>query len=180
MEVLEMAPSTNRMTLRLPNSLLEELKKESSEKDLPLSSLAVKILNKHASFERRFGMVSTVLLSEALFAIIVENMDESTMEKTTKLAPKIVKKLANLGGFEYEIDSIIKNYFTTVGKYCGWYKFKHEIDHVNHTLVFETNMGQKWAKFVSKYIRSVLESLKVHISDESIDDNVVIFKFIKR
>ncbi|MGI0069689.1 MAG: hypothetical protein ACREAN_05475 [Nitrosopumilaceae archaeon] len=179
MEALQMVSHTTRMTLRLPNSLLEELKKEVDEKDLPASSLVVKILSKHALFERRFGLMPAILMSQALFAAIIENMDEPYMEKIAKMAPQILKKLASLGGFEYEIDSIIQNYFTIVGKYCGWYQFKHETQHVNYTLVFETGLGRKWTKFVSKYIRSILESLKIHISEESVNDNVIIFKFVK-
>jgi hypothetical protein len=174
-----MTSGTTRITLRLPNSILNELKKEADEKDLPISSLAGKILNKHVLFERRFGLMPAILMSQHLFEAIIETLDVSTMEKISKMAPQIVKKLATLGGFEYEIDSIIQNYFTIVGKYCGWYQFKHEIDHVNYTLVFETDTNRKWTKFVSKYIRSILESLKIHISDESEADNVITFKFVK-
>ena len=118
-------------------------------------------------------------MSQDLFVVLLDVMDQSSIEKVTKMAPKIVKKLSNLGGWEYEIDSIIENYFTILGKYCGWFQFKHKINHANYTLIFETRMGHKWAKFVSKYVRSILESLKIHINDDSIDDDVVIFKFVK-
>ncbi|HKU33671.1 MAG TPA: hypothetical protein VJR22_07490, partial [Candidatus Nitrosotalea sp.] len=70
-------------------------------------------------------------------------------------------------------------YFTIIGKYCGWYQFRYKADRANYTLTFETNMGRKWARFISKYVRSILESLKVHITDESLDEEVVVFKFLK-
>lgn len=175
-----MAPSTNRITLRLPKSTLDELKKEANEKDLPLSSLLVKILNKNVSFDRRYKSMQNIMISQALFMEIIENLDESTFEKIAKQGPKIVKKLCTLSGWKYDTDSIIENYFVTLAKYCSWFRFKHEIDHANYRLVFETNMGEKWIKFLSLYVRSILESLKIHIDDESIDDNVIIFKFVKR
>jgi len=34
LETIDMAPSTNRITLRLPKNTLEELKKEANEKDI--------------------------------------------------------------------------------------------------------------------------------------------------
>src|SRR5438445_2822437 len=179
MELLEMAPSTNRITVRLPNSLLAELKKEANERDLPVSSLLVKILNKNVSFDRRIKSIPTIIMSQTLFMTMIENMTQSTINKTAKTAPKIVKKLSALSGWKYEIDSIIEHYFLILTKYCGWFQFKYETNHTNYTLIFETYLGTKWTKFLSIYVRSILESLKIHVSDESIDDGVIIFKFVK-
>ena len=72
------------------------------------------------------------------------------------------------------------NYFVTLAKYCSWFRFKHDVDRANYRLVFETHMGDRWTKFLSLYVRSILESLKIHIEDESVDDGVIIFKFVKR
>lgn len=179
MEQLKTTFRTNRITLRLPNSILDELRKEAEDKDLPLNSFISKILLKHISFNKRFEMMPTVLVSQILLAAMVESMDEASMNEAAKLAPKVVKKLAALGGWEYNIDRMIENYFTIIGKYCGWYQFRYKADRANYTLTFETNMGRKWARFISKYVRSILESLKVHITDESLDEEVVIFKFLK-
>jgi hypothetical protein len=172
--------STNRITLRLPKSTLEELKKEADEKDLPLSSLVIRILNKNVSFERQFGSIKTILLSEVMFGEILDNMDQATIDKVAKMGPKIVRKLCTLSRWKYDIDSIINNYFTTLAKYCGWFKFKHHVDHANYHLVFETRLGNKWAKFLLIYVRSILESMKIRIDHESLDDDVICFKFVKR
>lgn len=170
---------TNRITLRLPTGLFEELRRAADEKDLPLNSFVTKVLNKHVSFERPFEMMPTILTSQILFSAIVETMDEASMNEAAKLAPKLVKKFAALGGWEYNVDNTIENYFSVVGKYCGWYQFRSKSERTNYTMVFETGMGRKWARFVSKFVRAILESLKVHITEESTDDEVVIFKFIK-
>lgn len=175
-----MASGTTRITLRLPDKLLEDLKKEADEKDLPISSLAVKILNKHTLFERRFEMTPTILLSQALFSLMIENMDKSIMEKTVRTVSVLISRLADLEDWQYEIDSVIENHFSVIGKYCGWYKFKQKINHTNYTLVFETNMGSKWEKFVSSYVKSILESLRIHITTESVNDGIIIFRFIKQ
>ncbi|HJT09833.1 MAG TPA: hypothetical protein VJ771_03540 [Candidatus Nitrosotalea sp.] len=179
LEQLKTTFRTNRITLRLPNSILDELRKEAEDKDLALNSFISKILVKHISFNKRFEMMPTVLVSQVLLAAMVENMDESAMSEAAKLAPKVVKKLAALGGWEYNIDKIIENYFTIISKYCGWYQFRYKEERANYTLIFETNMGRKWARFILKYVRSILESLKVHITDESLDEEVIVFKFLK-
>ncbi len=159
--------------------LFEELRKEAEEKDLPLNSFVTKVLSKHISFDKRFEMMPTILTSQILFSAILETMDEASMNAAAKLAPRMVKKQAALGGWEYNIDNVIENYFSVIGKYCGWYQFRYKADRANYTLTFETSMGRKWTRFVSKYIRSILESLKVHITDESVDDEVIVFRFLK-
>ncbi|MDE1763111.1 MAG: hypothetical protein KGH88_02570 [Thaumarchaeota archaeon] len=179
LESLESTFRTNRVTLRLPYSLIDELRKDAEEKDLPLNSFIVKILSKYLSFDKRFEMMPTILTSQVLFAALIENMDEMAMNQAAKTAPRMVKKLSALGGWEYDVDNIVENYFSVIGKYCGWYQFRYKTERSSYILVFETNMGRKWARFVLKYVKAILESLKVHITDESLDDEIVIFKFVK-
>ncbi|MDE1766748.1 MAG: hypothetical protein KGI27_10825 [Thaumarchaeota archaeon] len=179
LESLESTFRTNRVTLRLPYSLIDELRKDAEEKDLPLNSFIVKVLSKYLSFDKRFEMMPTILTSQVLFSALIENMDEIAMNQAAKIAPRMVKKLAALGGWEYDVDNIVENYFSVIGKYCGWYQFRYKTERSNYTLVFETSMGRKWARFVLKYVKTILESLKVHITDESLDDEIVIFKFVK-
>jgi hypothetical protein len=179
LEPLKTAFRTNRITLRLPNRMVDELRKEAEEKDLTLNSFIAKILLKHESFDKRFEMVPTILTSHILFSAIIETMNETSMNEVSKIAPRMVKKMAALGGWDYDVDNTIENYFSAVGKYCGWYQFKYKVDRANYTLIFESSMGHKWARFVLMYVKAILESLKVHITDESLDDEVVVFKFIK-
>ena len=121
----------------------------------------------------------TFLPSHILFSAIIETMNETSMNEVSKMAPRMVKKMAVLGGWGYDVDNTIENYFSAVGKYCGWYQFRYKVDRANYTLIFESSMGRKWARFVLMYVKAILESLKVHITEESLDDEVVVFKFIK-
>lgn len=179
MESLKTSFHTNRLTVRLPNALFEELRKEADSKDLPLNSFIIKVLSKHVAFDSRFEMMPTILTSQILFSAVIGTMDEASMNDVSKIAPRMVKKFAALGGWEYNIDNVIENYFSLIGRYCGWYQFRHKADRANYTLIFETGMGRKWARFVHKYVKAILESLKVHITEESIDEEIVIIKFVK-
>ena len=180
LETIDMAPSTNRITLRLPKDTLEALKKEADKKDLPISSIAVRILNKSVSYDMHLKSMPTLIIPQVLFAEIIENMDQITIEKVAKMGPTIVKRLCTLSHWKYDIDSVIDNYFMTVGKYYGWFQFHHKSDHGKYRLVFETRMSKKWTKFLSLNVRSILESLKIHIDEQSIEDDLIIFEFMKR
>jgi len=170
MEQLETAFRTNRITLRLPKGLFEELRREAEERDLPLNSYVTKVLNRHVAFSRSFEMMPSVLTSQVLFAAIISTMDESSMAEIARLAPRIARKMSALGGWEYDVDNTIERYFGQLGKYGGWYQFRHKVERSHYTLVFETGMGRKWARFVALHVREVLESLKAHITDESVEE----------
>ena len=180
MEVLEMAPSTNRITLRLPNSVLNILKKEAEKKDLPLNALLTKMLTKIVSFDMQLDVMPTIIMSHALFTKMIDEIDEPSMEEISREGPNIIKNLFTILGLRYELDNVINNYLVTLGKYCGWYKLNPEITHNNYRLVFEIQLGSKWTKFVAEYVKNILKSLKIHIDNESINHNVVVFEFVKR
>ena len=180
LESMDMAPGTNRVTLRLPNDILNILKKEAQKRDLPLNALVTKILYKSVSFDMNIHAMPTIMMSQFLFNEIFNDLNESNMEKIAQEGPRVVKKLFTVLGLRYELDQVISNYFVTVGKYCGWYTFTHEIRHNHYRLVFETQLGSKWAKFVKLYVKFILESFVLRIDDESMQDNVIVFELTKR
>lgn len=180
MEVLEMGPSTNRITLRLPNSALNVLKKEAEKKDLPLNALVTKMLIKIVSFDMQLDAMPTIIMSHALFTKLIDKIDEASMEEISKEGPNLIKRLFTILGLRYELNEIIDNYFAMLGKYCGWYKFSSNINNARYRLVFETQLGLPWTKFLIAYIKNILESLKIHIDNESLHDNVILFEFVKR
>jgi hypothetical protein len=178
--MLEISPDTNRITIRLPKPLLCELRQEANKKDLPISSLVIKILNKNVMVDKRFKSMPTITIPQVLFMKFIENMEDSTLDRIAKAGPMIVKKICKLSEWKYDIESVINNHFMILAKYFGWFHFTFEINHFTYRLIFETHMDECWKKFVSKYVKNIIESLNVCIEDESIDDNVIIFKCIKR
>ena len=177
MEILERTPITNRITLRLPNHILEILKKEADQKDLTLNALVTKILNKNIAFEMHVNAVSSITMTHDLFMKMIEKMDESEIVEIAKEGPKVIKKLFKILGLEYDLDHIIYSYFTIVSKYCGWYEFIHKVKHDRYRLVFNVVPESKWTRFVQVYVKTILESLKIRIDEESVNDTVIVFEF---
>jgi hypothetical protein len=180
MEVLEMAPSTNRITLRLPNNVLTELKKEAEKKDLPLNALVTKILNKNVSFDMYLEAIQGIIMSHTMLLKIIDQVDERAMKEIAREDPQVMKDMLAVLGLRYDLDHIINDYLVMLGKYCGWYKFSHEITHNHYRLVFETGYGSKWIKFIAEYVKNIFESLKIRIDNESISNKVIVFEFTKR
>src|SRR5437879_8479283 len=142
LETADMVPSTNRVTLRLPNEVLNVLKKEAQRKDLPLNALLTKFLYKIVSFDMNIQAMPTIMIHEFLFSKMFDDLNESKLEKIASEGPRIVKKLFAILGLRYDLDQVISNYFETTGKYCRWYTFKQEVRYNHYRLVFETQLGQ--------------------------------------
>src|SRR5690242_10516751 len=151
--------STNRITLRLPSNVLEKLKEESERKDLPLNSVITKILSKNITYDMEFNSIPTITMSHVLFSKIMDNVDDATLEKIAVEGPNVIKKLFTIMGIQYNLDNIIEKYFVIFSKYCGWFKFTYVTSDLDYRLVFETQLGEKWTKFLSLYVKNILESL---------------------
>src|SRR5690242_7749486 len=134
--------STNRVTLRLPNNILEKLKKESERKDIPLNSIITKILSKNITYDMEFNSIPTITMSNALFSKIIDGVGDSTLEKIAADGPNVIKKIFTIMGIQYNLENIIEKYFVIFSKYCGWFKFTYDSNDSDHRFVFETPLGE--------------------------------------
>lgn len=179
MEVLKKSV-TNRITLRIQNDTLEVLKNDAEKKDLTLNALVNKILVKNVAYAENVNVVETMIMPHELFFIMVEKMKNSELIEIAKEGPRIVKKIFDIMGVSYDIDHINANYFAVLDKYCNWFEFSHKVTGSKYRLIFCISSNDKWAGFIQNYVRSILESLKIVISNESNSDGIIIFEFTHR
>lgn len=178
MEILEKPSSTNRVTLRLQNELLDILRNEASKKDLTLNAFINKVLNKTVLYEENVNAILNVVFPHDFFLLIVDKLSESDIQELAERGPGVVKKLFNILGMQYDIDHVIHNYFAVIGKYCKWFEFSYKVSRDQYRLVFCADYtSPKWVLFLNVYIKSVLESLKVAVKSESLQDGIIVFEF---
>jgi hypothetical protein len=170
---------TNRITLRLPNNILEVLKKESKKRDLPLNAIISRILSKNVIFDIQLNVLPTITMSQALFSKIFDKLDEKNQREIVLYVPKSVKQLFALLNLNYDLKNIIENHFLIMDKYCGWYNFHYDIKGDNCRLVFESDLGPDWIQFLRLYVTSILNSLRKSNIDVKIEGSVLVFEFIK-
>ena len=176
MEILERT-ATNRITLRLQNDILEILKREAHKKDLTLNAFINKILSKNITFEENVNSTPTMILPHDLFIMMLNKVKESEVKEIAIDGPRVVKKLFNIMGLPYDIDHVIHNYFMVLSKYCNWFEFSHKITGGKCRLVYCVGPDAKWVTFVQQYVKGILESLKLIITNESQHDGILVFEF---
>lgn len=173
---------TNRVTVRLPNRVIVELQKEADKRDLPLSSLMAKTLNKVASFDMKQRSIPKIIVPELLFDVMLDELPESSVRKIAKdFGPKLARKTMLAAEMKrYDLDSVIENHFLLLAKYCGWFQFDCHKSQNSYVLSFTTkNRSSKWMEFLSIYVQSILGSLKVRIDEKIMDDDTVILHVVK-
>jgi len=171
---------TNRITLRLPSSILQVLKKESEKHDLPLNAIISRILSKNVIFDMKMNVLPTITMSQALFSKIMAKLDEKNQKEIVLYVPKSVKHLFALLNLNYDLKNIVENHFIIMDKYCGWYNFHYDIKGNNYRLVFESDLGPDWIQFLRLYITSILHSLRIDHIDVKIEGSVLVFEFITK
>ena len=170
---------TNRITLRLPESILKKLKTESDEKVLPLNAIINRILTKHVMFDMRINKLSGIITPQDLLSNIIDKLDETQKEELAQQGPQIVKKLFTMLNVQYNVKNVIEDYFIMLGTYCGWYKFHVDSENNHYRLIFESDLGKEWITFLSLYVNCILKPLKVHVENEFIDDSTLVLEFVK-
>jgi len=170
---------TCRITVRVSNKVLQELKKESDKSVLPLSSTINRILCNYVIFDIKKNTIPIITTSQILLSKLFKHLDHSEKVELAEQGPKTVMKLFAMLNLEFTLPCVIENYFTMVGRYCGWYIFNYYLKNDHYRLVFKTDIGKEWTKFLSLYLKNILKSLKIRIEKEIIDDSVIVFEFTK-
>jgi hypothetical protein len=163
----------------LSQELLEILKIEAEAKTLSLNATIGRILYRYADFDMKKETLPCITISHILLSKILDKLKESEKNEIVLSAPFIIKKLFVLDNLTFNLQNVIENYFSWVGKYAGWYDFKYEKKDNHYRLIFSSQISKYWIKFVSKYVRYILQSLKIRIDSEHLDDTIVVFEFIE-
>jgi len=169
--------STKRITLRLHENILEILNNESDKRDLPINAIIGRILANYVKFDMNKNIIPTITMSQLLLSKILHRLNESEKKELFLQGPKTVKKLFALLNLEYNVPNVIENYFTIVGKYCGWYTFEYFFEKHQYHLIFKSDLGDEWITFLVNYLKTILQSLNIKIESEKIHDSVIIFEF---
>ena len=176
MEGSDSLVSATRTTIRVPNDILKVLKDEADKKAVSLNSIIARILHKYVLCDIRMNTLPSITMSQALFFLILEKLNYSQKEEVARQAIQTVKDMFTVLGIEYNLQNVLDEYFTILGRHCGWFTFRCEKDENHFRIVFETELGPEWIKFLQLYVRAILQSLKINVDNESTSSSVMIFE----
>lgn len=123
------------------------------------NALTVNILEKYISFDRIAEHVGVIPLNSVLFSKMLEDITPEEMEEIGReLGPRLIKGTFAFLDLDYDLDSLIENYFEPLGAFSRWYSFNIAGTYPNRRLLFEHAHGPKWSAFLKNYITSIIKS----------------------
>jgi hypothetical protein len=163
------------VTFRIPSTSVDELREESTEKQVSLNTLVNQILKNHLDWHRYAGQARLYPFPRSAMSRII---DKLTQEEISEVAVAVAKKdfvdLALLLRGEVTLSSFLDILEV-------WYRvsaspFKHEVNGCVHNVIIEHGMGKNYSFFLKELYRNVLDMLETK-SEFIITDNTVVFKF---
>lgn len=143
---------------------------------LPVNAVINRVLENYVIFYMRKNTLPTIITSQILVSKIVQKLSQKEMEEIAIQGPKTILKLFTLLDLDFNLQNIIEHYFSIVGKYCGWYSFNYSKKGNHLRLIFKSDLGPGWNKFLMLYISTILKSLKLKFEYKSINDSMLVFQ----
>jgi len=168
-----------RVTIRVPEIILDKLKTEAENKKLSFNSYLSKLLYKNVVSDLELKAIPSINIGQSLFTNLVSFSNEKQLSKLATEEVETIKKLFKILGYEYTIKNVIKKYFTIMGEQWNWYQFNYFEESNKCRLIFQTNLGKNWLRFLTLIVLMVMESMKIPVSDEYVKNDTLVVEFSK-
>jgi len=164
------------VSLRLPERLRNQLKKEAKHRNITLNSLINAVLSKYISFDKIVEGTNAIPLNGPFFREWLEITSTDQMESIAKnLGPKVVRQSFAFRGIDFNLDNLIEFYFEPVSAHSGWYLFNTYFEGTSRKLIFKHSHGPKWTAFLKLYVASILRSATGTEPEVTIEDEILTF-----
>jgi hypothetical protein len=143
--------TASTMTFRLDDDVLDELRKESQNKEISLNTLANQILRQHVIWDIYLSKVGMIPIAKPVVSAIFEKMTDSD-----------INDLASNVGKDAVRDIVLFMEGTVnVDSYLSWFELRMknsfvEVNHVkrgtSHTFVMKHDLGYNWSLYHKKLL----------------------------
>lgn len=159
---------------RFPANAVDELELEAKGRAISLNSLMSKLIMtylKWGRFVERYGGLS---LSEASFSALIKVIDDPLVfEKAGfEAGSKTPRRLLVMLGLPIK-KQIVLNLVDIICDHSMSYNYVHKIIDKKHHFLITHNLGIKWSKWFSHYLRGMFKDLlELEVQPDEDDDSV--------
>ena len=168
--------ATEGITFRVPSSSINQLRRESTKKQVSLNTLVNQILKDHLDWHTYAAQARMFHVPRSTFGRLVDNLTE---EELSKIAVTIAKKdFVDIGLLlrgEFSLPSFL-NILESWSRISS-IPYKHKINNDIHDFVIQHDMGRKFSFLIKELYRYIIEDMFERKSDFTITDNTVMFRF---
>ena len=152
----------SNITIAVDDTILNEVKKDAKNHGVSVNAEVNNILHKHTVFYRHVNEQDGIILPHAVFAEIVNLIDEDKLMHLPyeKGGGDYIMAIFAHNNISYTIDNLIKYLFESIALWAGTYKtFRYRKDGSGEIdLLFEHEYGIKWSKTVGYSFSRLIQS----------------------
>jgi hypothetical protein len=155
-------------TVRIPEALDKALRKVAEERNTSVNALIEASLTRFIDFDQYaeeldYGMVRKVFLVRGLEYLT----DDEVRELGRWAAMELGSETLRFYNAYPRLDAVLHIYESVISKYGRLYKFHHEVEGKNHTIILTHNMGKKWSIFFGENLKTILGRLGFDLETET-------------
>ena len=164
MKEVKLEDKTKTVSIRLPSSLIEELKHEAEIEKINFNSLVLKILGNHTLWEKYERKVGLLPMTKPFVKHAIQKLSEKEIIHLAEVIEKdTFSDILNFMKGDYTTDGFIEILRTWLN--VAW--MQHDIEKKNNKVIFKIqhDLGENW----SLYVKTLATELFYDILGKKLD-----------
>lgn len=165
---------TETIAFRLDTSLIDRLRKEASQKEISLNTMASQIFRQHVDWHSNAAKAGFLTVRKGLILRLLDLANEDQLVKIAEyIAKKETKNFVLMLRNEYNITSALDVVETWI-RIAG-YPYRHDTTYSKHSYTIQHEMGRKWSIYLAEQYRFLFEDFGLKKVKFDITDSVLSF-----
>ncbi|HEY7570587.1 MAG TPA: hypothetical protein VH796_04380 [Nitrososphaeraceae archaeon] len=173
-----MAQKTSGVTFRLDENLLSRLRRESTQKQVSLNTLASQVFQSHADYEIYASKAGMVSFPKTLLMRIMDKLNDDEVGRLSEyIAENEIKDFVLLMNQEYSVRAFLRTIDSWLR--ATGFVYRHEVSSENpniHVFVINHSMGKRWSLYFEKLFKYCLNDLGHTSVGFDVTDSSIVFK----
>lgn len=166
---------TESISLRLESSMLDKLRKESTNKQINFNTLCSQILRAHAGFNSNAARAGLISFPRALLVKMMDKFSEEEVEELAKhIATTEIADIIYLLRDKYDAESFLEVFIEWVR--ASGFPYNFAKDESKRVLVIQHDMSKKWSLYLAKLYEYVCFELGSEKPEFQTTKNTLVIK----
>lgn len=149
---------TYPVTFRLPSKLVGDLKKESENLQISLSTFARQVFDRYVTWEKPCNEVGLIPMARSFLKEVLRSLPDERIKKIARNASKdTLRELILISKGEFTLDCFIPVFNEWLR--ASLMAHRYEYDGRDHHYVIHHDLGRKWSLYLSELLNSIIKEL---------------------
>ena len=149
---------TRPITFRLPEELIEEIRKEAEDVQISLNTLVNQVFNRYVRWERHGNKIGLIPMTRPFLKRAVQHLPEGKLKQIAHNSSKdALKELVYITKGSFTLDSFLSVFNEWLR--ASFMTHKYEYDGGGHHYIIHHDLGEKWSFYLSELLTAICKDL---------------------